>query len=93
MVLPGFVAEGTIRREPTNYFIVESVVNNENGNIYPQQSNPFTCMNNCCCRFYPRAASCPSFVSPIWEHTMAHNYCITGDSSQGNQCYEECQSS
>jgi hypothetical protein len=93
MMLPGFVAEYTISRNPSIYFTVESVVNNENGNIYPQQSDPFQCMEDCCCRFFPRSAACVTFGPPDFNQSFYQNYCITGDNSQGKQCLQKCTGS
>jgi hypothetical protein len=90
MVLPGFVAEYAVSREPTIYFTVESVLNNENGNIYQQQSNPFQCMTDCCCNAFPRAAQCGRLGSPDWNQGVQHNYCVTGDNPQGKQCLQKC---
>jgi hypothetical protein len=90
MVLPGFVAEYAARREPSTYFTVESVVNNENGNIYPQQGDDYyQCMHDCCCKPYPHAYACTK-GAPIWEHGMGYTWCITAGNPKGIQCLEKC---
>ena len=88
MVLPGFVAESSISKEPSTYtsFTVEYVVNNENGNIYPQGLN---CIQSCCCKSWPHAAVCTNFT-PIWEHTMGYTWCVTAGNPSGISCLEEC---